>query len=201
MSFFRLLILVPFLLFNSILTEQEPKVGDLVANFSLKSTEGKVISMENKASIKGYIIVFTSNSCPYSTLYEDRIAALHNKYSVLGFPVLAIQPNNPKTSPEDSFEKMKQKKDEKAFPFSYLMDTSDQETAKAFGATNTPQAFVVQKTVENTFKIEYIGAIDNNSRNPEEASKRYVEIAVEELLENQPVTTKNTKAIGCTIKN
>jgi peroxiredoxin len=200
MGFLRLLILLPFLALSTISPLAELKVGDIAPSFSLKSTDGKMIGMEKTASVKGYIIVFTSNACPYSTLYEDRIILLHTKYAGSGYSVLAIQPNNPQLSPEDSYEKMKEKKDEKRFPFSYLIDTSDQETARAYGATNTPQVFILQKDSNNSFRVEYIGAIDNNSRNPEAASKRYVETALDELLAGEPVTTKNSKAIGCTIK-
>lgn len=201
MDFLKPMFIIYLFLLTAFDQSSELKVGDVAPNFSLKSTEGKMITLETKASIKGYIILFTSNSCPYSTLYEDRIIEVHSKYADLGYPVLAIQPNSPKLSPDDSFEKMKVKMDEKAFPFPYLMDTNEQETSKAYGASNTPQVFVLQKSTDNSFTVAYIGAIDNNSRNPEAASKKYLELAINELLAGLPVSTKNTKSIGCTIKN
>jgi hypothetical protein len=86
----------------------------------------------------------------------------------------------------------------KKYDFPYLMDET-QAVAKSFGATNTPHVFVLQKT-GGDFKVAYIGTIDNNSRNAANASKRYVEDAVEALLSGQQVATPNTKAIGCGIK-
>ena len=48
--------------------------------------------------------------------------------------------------------------------------------------------------------LEYIGAIDDNAKEPENVSEKYVELAVNALLEGKEVEVKNTKAIGCSIK-
>lgn len=176
------------------------KVGDIVPNFSLKNVDGKMISLETGSNIKGYIVVFTSNSCPYSVLYEDRLIALNTKYTSQGYPLIAIQSNNPTTTSGDSFEKMKERATQKGFNFPYLMDSDGQATVMAFGATNTPQVYILNKE-DARFKVAYIGAIDNNSRNPLDATKRYVENALDQLLAGLPVETPNTKAIGCVIKH
>ncbi|PIQ49423.1 MAG: thioredoxin family protein [Cytophagales bacterium CG12_big_fil_rev_8_21_14_0_65_40_12] len=176
------------------------KVGDIAPNFSLKNVDGKMVSLETGSNIKGYIVVFTSNSCPYSILYEDRLIALNTKYESQGYPLIAIQSNNPTTTSGDSFEEMKERATQKGFNFPYLMDADGQATVKAFGATNTPQVYILNKE-DARFKVAYIGAIDNNSRNPLDATKRYVENALDQLLAGLPVETPNTKAIGCVIKH
>lgn len=176
------------------------EVGDTAPDFSLKSVDGKMVSLGANKNVKGYILVFTCNTCPYSVMYEDRIIALHNKYAEQGYPVLAIQPNNPEKSPGDSFAKMKERANDKSFPFPYAIDNESQETTAAYGATNTPHVYVLQKQSNSSFKVAYIGAIDNNSRNPQAATKRYVESAVDALLAGSGIETTSTKAIGCTIK-
>lgn len=180
-------------------TPQGVKIGDTAPDFNLKNVDGKMVSLNSNKSAKGYIIIFTCNSCPYSEMYEDRIIALHQKYSALGYPVIAVQPNNPTISTGDSYSKMKERANDKEFPYPYLMDTDSQETTAAYGATNTPQVYVLNKEGSG-FRVAYIGAIDNNSRNPEAATKRYVESAVDALLNGQTIETNSTKAIGCTIK-
>tara|TARA_R110001592_G_scaffold110291_2_gene306489 strand:- start:1627 stop:2232 length:606 start_codon:yes stop_codon:yes gene_type:complete len=180
-------------------TPQGVKIGDTAPDFNLKNIDGKMVSLNSNKSAKGYVIIFTCNSCPYSEMYEDRIIALHQKYSALGYPVIAVQPNNPTISTGDSYSKMKERANDKEFPYPYLMDTDSQETTAAYGATNTPQVYVLNKE-GNEFRVAYIGAIDNNSRNPEAATKRYVESAVDALLNGQSIETNSTKAIGCTIK-
>jgi peroxiredoxin len=147
---------------------------------------------------KGYIVIFTCNTCPYSVAYEDRIIDLHNKYAALGYPVIAINPNDPIVQPGDSFEKMQVRAKEKNFPFPYIFDSTQQVTL-AYGATNTPHVYVVEK-VNKDYLVRYIGAIDNNSRDASAATKKYVESAVDALLADNAVETTSTKAIGCTIK-
>ena len=102
-------------------------------------------------------------------------------------------------SPGDSFDEMKNRAKQKKYDFPYLFDET-QEVARAFGATNTPHVFVLNKENEKTFRVVYIGAIDDNSRNASAVTKRYVEDAVDALLNEETVPTTKTKAIGCTIK-
>ena len=179
--------------------EQGLKVGDQAADFNLKNVDGKMVSLNSNKDAKGYILIFTCNTCPYSVAYEDRIIELHQSYAPKGFPVLAIQPNDVKRSPGDSFQKMKKRAQDKGFNFPYLIDES-QEVTRTYGATNTPHVYVLNRTSTDAFTIEYIGAIDNNSRNASAANLHYVQDAVDSLLEGHNIETTKTKAIGCTIK-
>lgn len=173
-------------------------VGDKAMDFNLKNVDGSMVSMAASPENKGYLIIFTCNTCPYSVIYEDRIIELHNKYAPKGFPVIAINPNDPAVQPGDSFEKMQVRAEEKGFTFPYVFDAT-QEITLAYGATNTPHVYVLEK--ENSdYMVRYIGAIDNNSRDASAASKKYVEVAVDALLAGKKVSTTSTKAIGCTIK-
>jgi peroxiredoxin len=173
-------------------------VGDKAIDFNLKNVDGKIISMSANPDNKGYILIFTCNTCPYSVAYEDRIIALHNKYASLGYPVIAINPNDPVVKPGDSFENMQQRAKEKSFPFPYIFD-STQEISLAYGPTNTPHVYIVER-VKTDYIVRYIGAIDNNTRDASLATKIYVESAVENLLAGKSIETTSTKAIGCSIK-
>jgi len=112
--------------------------------------------------------------------------------------VVAINANDPTTSSGDSFEEMVSISKRKKYDFPYLVDET-QSTAKAFGATNTPHAFVL-KNEGDFFKVAYIGTIDNSPKDEGSVSKKYVEDAVNAILNGKDVTTKNTKAVGCGIK-
>ena len=188
-------------LFSSAVENTGYSVGDKARDFNLKNVDGTNISMAansaNSAN-EGYIVIFTCNTCPYSVAYEDRIIALHNKYAPLGYPVIAINPNDPVVQPGDSFAKMQKRAEEKAFPFPYVID-STQEITLAYGATNTPHVYVVERVSED-YLVRYIGAIDNNTRDASLATKFYVEEAINSLLKGTPIETISTKAIGCTIK-
>ncbi len=174
------------------------KPGDSVKDFDLLNIDGKKVTLKNYADSKGIIVVFTCNHCPFSVAYEDRLISLHNMYAPKGYPVLAINSNDASEYPEDSYEKMILRAKEKAFPFRYVYDET-QETARRFGAARTPHIFVLKNTGSD-WVVKYIGAIDDNTDNPEEVSKKYVENAVNELLDGKSVSVPFTKAIGCTIK-
>ena len=174
------------------------KVGDKVGDFDLKNVDKKMVSLSGLQNNKGAIVIFTCNHCPFSIAYEDRIIELHKKYESLGYPVIAINPNDEKKVPEDSYKNMIKRAKEKKFPFVYLHDAT-QETARTYGAVRTPHVYILSKN-SGSYKVEYIGAIDNNSQEPEAVTERYVEKAIDELLKGQKVTTTDTKAIGCTIK-
>lgn len=198
------LIAVAFVLFSTGNKERlvNSKVGygtgDIASDFELKNVDGRMISMSDYERAKGFIVIFTCNTCPFSKMYEQRIELLHQKYEPKGYPVLAINPNDEKKQPGDSFEAMIKRAEAKNYSFPYLYDES-QSVAKMYGATRTPHVYVIAKKEENLM-ISYIGAIDNNHKDPNLVSKRYVEQAVDELIAGQPISTAVTKAIGCTIK-
>jgi peroxiredoxin len=172
------------------------KVGDTVADFSLKNIDGKMVSLANYENAKGFIIVFTCNTCPYSIAAEDRIIALDKKYKSKGYPVIAINPNDPAARKGDAPEDMIVRAREKGFTFPYLFDDG-QKIYPKFGASKTPHVYIISKP---EMKVEYIGAIDNSTRNPDAVTEKYVEDAVDALLAGKKPKLTETRAIGCSIK-
>lgn len=171
------------------------KVGDQAADFSLKNVDGSMVSLADYKGVKGYIVVFTCNTCPYAVMYEDRIIELHNKYAKEGYPVVAINPNDPDVKPGDDFASMVARSKEKKFPFKYLFDEG-QKVYPLYGATRTPHIYLLDA---NRY-VRYIGAIDDNAQNPSEVSVKYLENAIAALKAGENPDPAETKAIGCTIK-
>ncbi|GAA4959561.1 thioredoxin family protein [Algibacter aquimarinus] len=174
------------------------KIGDVAEDFSLKNIDGKMVSLADYKDAKGFIVIFTCNTCPYAVMYEDRIQALNEKYAQKGYPVIAIMPNNTDVKPGDALPEMKKRAEEKGFTFPYLIDEK-QEVYPKFGATKTPHVFVLQKG-DGLNIVEYIGAIDDNYKDPNAVTTKYVEEAVDAMLNGKMVKEKETKAIGCSIK-
>jgi len=174
------------------------KAGDKAIDFRLKNIDDKEVSLADLKSAKGFIVIFTCNHCPYSVAYEDRIIALDKKYATLGYPVVAINPNDAVAYPDDSFGNMKVRAKEKNFSFPYLHDES-QQIAKTYGATRTPHVFVLKKEGKELV-VKYVGAIDDNSQDASAVKEKYAENAVDGLLKGQESTPNFTKAIGCSIK-
>jgi peroxiredoxin len=174
------------------------EVGSKVKSFTLKNIDGKMVNFDSYPDAKGFIVVFTCNECPYAVAYEDRVNELNKKYADLGYPVIAINPNDAEKVPGDSYEMMKVRAKEKGITYAYVHD-ENQDVAKQFGATRTPHVYVVERKAKDMV-VQYIGAIDNNTRDAEAADEKYVESAVDALIGGSEVPIKSTKAIGCTIK-
>ena len=173
-------------------------IGDIATDFSLLNIDGKMIALSDFPDAKGFILTFTCNHCPYSVAYEDRLIELDKKYKSKGYPVIAINPNNPESYPEDSYDNMKVRAKDKGFTFPYLFDDG-QKIYPQYGATKTPHMYVLQKTKKGN-RVEYIGAIDDNTRNASAVKQKFVEMAVDALLNGEEPSIRKTKAIGCSIK-
>jgi peroxiredoxin len=174
------------------------KVGDTATDFKLENVDGKMVSLVDYKEAKGFIVVFTCNTCPYSVAYEDRIIALDKKYKSKGYPVIAINPNDPEASNGDSLADMKVRAKEKGFTFPYLFDKG-QKVYPKYGATRTPHVYILKKESDK-HRVAYIGAIDNNSHNPDAVTKKYAEDAIDDLLAGNKPKKSNSRAIGCSIK-
>jgi peroxiredoxin len=169
--------------------------GDKAADFTLKGADGKMYSMADYKKAKGYIIVFTCNSCPFAVKYEDRVNELAKKYTSQGYILLAINPNDPAVQPADSYELMKERVASKGFVFPYLFDEG-QKVFPQYGATKTPHVFLLDKKRV----VKYIGAIDDNADDASMVKEKYLENAIAALEKKMDPTPATTKAIGCSIK-
>lgn len=174
------------------------EIGDVATDFSLKNIDGNMISLADYKEAKGFFVIFTCNTCPYAVAYEDRIIALNEKYKSRGFPVIAINPNNPEVKPGDSFEEMKSRAKEKGFNFPYVLDEG-QKIYPQYGATKTPHVYLLEKTDKGNV-VRYIGAIDDNYQDAAKVEEKYAENAVDAILAGEEVKVTKTRAIGCSIK-
>ncbi len=169
----------------------------------LAGVDGKEHGLADYAAAKAVVLVFTCNHCPVSQAYEDRLIALQKDYEAKGVQVFAVNPNCPKKVPEDSFEKMKERaagndlgnwRDaEEPFNFPYVVDAT-QEVAKAYGATSTPQVFVLDKDRN----VAYMGAIDDNM-SPGHVKQQFLRDALDAIVEGKQPETPTTKHFGCSI--
>ncbi|NJM93578.1 MAG: thioredoxin family protein [Cytophagales bacterium] len=171
-------------------------IGDAVADFSLKNVDGQQVQLSDYKDRKGVIVVFTCNHCPFAKMWEDRIIDLHQKYAAKGFPVVAVNPNP--NHEGDRFADMQARAEKKKYGFPYLIDET-QGVSKSFGASRTPHVFILEN-MGGEFKVAYIGAIDNNYKDPKAVSERYVEDAVNSLLAGKRPKVDMTKSVGCGIK-
>lgn len=189
------IIVLLVLMISSISGYAQYAIGETVSDFSLKGVDGEMHSIKADGGSKASVIVFTCNHCPYAVLYEDRIIALQEKMKDRGVNIIAINPNDPAVRSDDSFDKMIERSDEKSFNFPYLFDEG-QKVFPIWGAKRTPQVFLI----DSNNVLQYMGAIDDNAKDPEGVEEKYLEKAIEAILNGDEITPTVTKAIGCSIK-
>lgn len=137
------------------------------------------------------VIAFLANHCPVVVNYEDRIIDLANSLKGKSVKVIGLCVND---MDSDRLPAIKDRVKEKGYNYVYGYDAS-QAVGKAYGATNTPQFFVLDKTRT----IRYTGALDDN-QNESKVTKHYVKDAVDALLKGESVEVAETRAVGCGIR-
>ena len=202
MKIFKIITIVAIVLvasaFTTTIGDKGYEIGDIATDFTLENINGEMVSLANYKDAKGYIVIFTCNTCPYAVLYEDRIVELDKKYASKGYPVIAIMPNNTDIMPGDNMAAMKARASAKGFTFPYLMDKG-QKIYPQYGATKTPHVYVLEKTKKGN-EVKYIGAIDDNYKDAALVNTKYVESAVDALIAGKNIGETKTRAIGCSIK-
>jgi peroxiredoxin len=171
-----------------------PEIGDVAPEWhDLLGTDDKKHSLTDLADAIAVVVVFTSNSCPYSVDYEDRMIALHKKYADAagGVKLVAINSN---AFPGDKLNKMKERAATKHFEFPYIRDES-QTVARAYGAIYTPEFYVLNKER----KLIYRGAMDD-STDARKVTVSYIDLAIKSAIEGKLPDVTRTGARGCTIR-
>lgn len=161
----------------------------------LKGVDGKTYTNRDFDSKSVMVVFFSCNHCPYVQAYEDRIMELQKEFAGKGVQFVAINANDAVGYPDDSFENMVKRAQERNFNFLYLRD-EDQTVAKAFGATHTPHLFVF----DSARTLAYTGRIDDNWKEPQSVTRRYLKEALDALVAGKRPAEAETFAIGCTIK-
>lgn len=140
---------------------------------------------------KVLVIVFTCNHCPYAKAVEQRLIALHEKYSPKGMQLVCINANDAETYPDDSFKHMQ----EKHYPFPYLYDET-QSVACLFQAQCTPDIYVY----DHAQNLAYHGRFDDNWQDEHAVTSHDTEEAVKALLCGQKPNQNQQPSMGCSIK-
>jgi peroxiredoxin len=179
-------------------------IGATAPDFDLPGVDGRRYSLEDFASAKVLVVVFTANHCPTAQAYEERIQRIHDDYRDKGVALVAISPNDPKairldelgyTDLSDSLDEMKVRAKERSFTFPYLYDGDTQATSRLYGPQATPHVFVFDRER----RLRFTGRIDD-AENPEKTKTHDTRDAIDALLAGRDVPVETTKVFGCSIK-
>ena len=166
-----------------------------IQNFSLTDvTEKKAVSLNQYSSIKGVVIIFTSNSCPFDQYYIKRIKNLSETFK--GRIQFLLVNSHPET--EESEEAMSRYSHEQNLMIPYLADKK-QQVLSQFNARKSPEVFLLKNTT-GKFTVVYHGMIDNNAQSESDVTEYYLKDAMDELLAGDKIEVVETRPVGCSIR-
>jgi len=168
--------------------------------FSLKSTENKLVNLDNIKGENGLLVMFICNHCPYVVATINDIVKTSKELKKYKINSLAIMSNDPTEYPEDSFENMALFSKKYDFDFPYVID-EDQSIAKKYDAVCTPDFFGFNSNLD----LQYRGRIYelNNNVRPRvrlENSKNELLESMIEISKSGNGPKKQTPSMGCSIK-
>ena len=166
-----------------------------LADVTLKSVDGRMLSPAGVKGDRGTVVVFWCNTCPWVKKYEERMVAIASEYQEAGFGFIVLNPNDAVANPAESYAEMQKRARDHAYSFPYVVDEGSR-FAKAYGATRTPEVFVF----DATDKLVYTGTIDDSPSDPAQVEQEYLRAALNQIAASAPIEVKRTKAFGCTIK-
>lgn len=170
-------------------------IGTPAPPFSLPGVDGKTWSLGSFSDAEILVVVFTCNHCPYAKASEDRLIEIQDDYRDQGVRLVAINPNDDRKYPDDSFASMKERAADKGFNFPYLRDEG-QEVARAYDAACTPDIFVFGRDRQ----LIYNGRIDDNWQHPEQVKRRDLRAVLDAALKGKTVGFEHVPSMGCSIK-
>ena len=170
-------------------------IGDRAPDFTLPATDGNTYSLSDFNDSKLLVVFFTCNHCPMVQGSDEGTRATAEKYAARGVKFVGIGSNSAVTHPDDDFDAMKQRMEEKKFPWLYLRD-ENQDVALAYGALRTPHFYVF----DADRKLAYTGRAVDNPKDADQVTEHDLENALEDYLAGRDITVKLTNPIGCNVK-
>jgi peroxiredoxin len=169
--------------------------GWKAVDFDLPGVDGNRYDLATTRGPQGLLVVFLSNHCPYVKAIRPRLVRDCGELARLGIGCIAINSNDPRDYPEDSFENMKRVAAEHRFAFPYVFDAT-QDVARAYGAVCTPDFFGFNAALE----LQYRGRLDATRLNPVPDARRELYEAMAEVARTGRGPAEQIPSIGCSIK-
>jgi peroxiredoxin len=171
-------------------------LGTKAPPFSLPDTEGRTVSLVDFDGVRGLLVMFISNHCPFVKHIRSQLAQFGLEYQPKGLGIVAINSNDVVNHPDDSPAKMREEIAAVGYTFPYLFDES-QTVAKAYRAACTPDFFLF----DHDFRLVYRGQFDDSRPgNDIPVTGSDLRAAAAAVLEGLQITDDQKPSIGCNIK-
>lgn len=166
-----------------------------MADTKMELVSGESKSLQELATKKGLLVMFSCNTCPYVIKNQERTVQINKYAKKLGYGVVVINSNEAQRGSDDSYDAMKKYAADQKYNWAYAVDKNS-TVADAFGANRTPECFLF----DGNMKLVYHGAIDDNPSDASNITRHHLKEAIDELNAGKDISVKESKSVGCTIK-
>lgn len=161
----------------------------------MKDVSGREVSIKDATSKNGVLVMFSCNTCPYVIKNQARTKEIADYAKKNNIGVIILNSNEAQRDKADSYDAMRAYAKEQDYSYFYTVD-ANAKVADAFGATRTPEIFLL----DATGKVVYKGAIDDNPSEAENVKRHHAKEAIDESVNGKAVSVTESKSVGCSIK-
>jgi peroxiredoxin len=176
-------------------TSSSRPLGWKAHDFALQGTDGKTHTLAGVRGMKGTLVAFICNHCPYVKAVVGRFAAEAKALAEVGVGTIAIMPNDTAAYPADSFANMQAFARQHEFSFPYVIDET-QAVARAYGALCTPDFFGFNAADE----LQYRGRLDASRASLVPNARRELYEAMRLIADTGRGPREQLASAGCSIK-
>ena len=173
----------------------ELQKGEKAPGFGLENTEGKEVELSDLDNYDGVLVVFMCNHCPFVKANLPELSRLIEEFPSVAF--VGINPNSD-VHPQDTVEKMPELVEEYGLEsenFYYLADP-DQEVAESYGATCTPDPFLLNMR----HRLFYQGRLSDKTSPSDDLTEHEMQQVMEDMLKSRDPPEEQKPSQGCSIK-
>jgi len=186
--------------------------GEVAPAFELEGTDGDAHGLADFADNEAVLLVFTCNHCPYAKAKFDELNDLAATYDEVA--VVGVNPNDETQYPEDSVEKMVEYVEDGRVAYDAYLRDETQEVAEAYGATCTPDPFLLGRedgaasetpraggdAADGEFRLVYHGRLDDAMNPDDDPTEREMKDVIDRYLAGEEVDDEFKPSRGCSIK-
>jgi len=189
----KILLLTYCLVFGLCASAVSQNYGQLTATDAVTGSE---LTLASLVAEKGIVLIFHDTSCPFASLYEERIKIIRGKFQSQGIAFALINPQSSNSAADQN--RLRGYIDESGLNMPYLIDEK-QAWTKLLNATKIPEVMVLVPGKESLERV-YMGAIDNNAQAENAVTEKYLERALTQLLRGEKPSPAQARAVGCNIR-
>jgi peroxiredoxin len=169
---------------------EQQRFGEPLPDFSLRTLKGEVATLSSAiGNKKGAVIVVWSSTCSHCIRYDKYFNSFEERHPDLGLLIVSSRHG-------EQLDAVRKAASRRRLLFSIVHDPAGQVAGQWF-TRQTPRAFLLDRNGA----LLYRGAIDNYKYSDDPEFVPYLEPALEQFLQGQPVEKPETASFGCAIQS